>query len=542
MLEISYALRATLAVAGAIFLSTAAEAATIFYNFTADASLREGTFVRSGGGWPLIIPPSESIGPISGRITFDIDLIQLRSVNEGHHGYEGGGGLITFSFPSAVTASFPGFDSSPAAASLVSYANGQMDFGFSFEQSPTASYDPGSNITTINSNYLVRELRFSAGTGLQELGDVFVGNATSGTEAGPMYALQYAETSFLYEGNKPADYVGDNVNLLDGSTQLSRQLLLENFAWVREVEDVVEATARTFGLFIGVRDAGGGESVPEFRGDTAANLLAAAFNELDNSFGVAITGDRINGEGVSLQEMQDELNSISGKMRPGDKLFLYATGHGGSLPGFGFGNEIIVLGNEDNKLSFTDDVLTSMLSGMPDVEKVIFLDSCYSGGFWGSGDLNEIFDNGDLENLENIALIASSSEYRAAYFGSDGLPLTSLGLLDAWSMTSSGYRKADFNKDGVTNISEIYLSIGAYMQGRSGETVFEMDFGDQTVFDPVKSGPVLFASADFRGNLSSAVPEPEIWSSLIVGFGFIGSSIRRRRARVNCKICTRAPL
>ncbi|MFO1238773.1 MAG: PEPxxWA-CTERM sorting domain-containing protein [Sphingomonadaceae bacterium] len=43
----------------------------------------------------------------------------------------------------------------------------------------------------------------------------------------------------------------------------------------------------------------------------------------------------------------------------------------------------------------------------------------------------------------------------------------------------------------------------------------------------------FFIPATFRGLALSAVPEPSVWAMLILGFGFVGASMRRRAERVS---------
>ena len=62
---------------------------------------------------------------------------------------------------------------------------------------------------------------------------------------------------------------------------------------------------------------------------------------------------------------------------------------------------------------FTDDELKSYLEGMDTIEKWVFVDSCQSGGFWGNNNPN---DDGDLEKLARISMIASAREDMDGYY------------------------------------------------------------------------------------------------------------------------------
>jgi hypothetical protein len=45
----------------------------------------------------------------------------------------------------------------------------------------------------------------------------------------------------------------------------------------------------------------------------------------------------------------------------------------------------------------------------------------------------------------------------------------------------------------------------------------------------------LFPGGEIRGQLAGAVPEPSTWAMMLLGFGTIGSSMRRRKAKVQVR-------
>ena len=86
--------------------------------------------------------------------------------------------------------------------------------------------------------------------------------------------------------------------------------------------------------------------------------------------------------------------------------------------------------------AFSDRNLTALLKEVDPYglyTKKVFIDSCHSGGFWGSGDPNE---NGiaNLESVPNTMLYASSSEAKVSYFnGGTGESFFGSALEDALS-------------------------------------------------------------------------------------------------------------
>lgn len=124
------------------------------------------------------------------------------------------------------------------------------------------------------------------------------------------------------------------------------------------------------------------------------------------------------------------LEKVLKKLNPGDQLLFYYSGHGGYFgvdrnaePAVQFcklaqwktgdesntGEEFIV---GDTALDdITDDRLSAWLSSDPKmagVRKIVILDTCFAGGFWGR-EGNE-GDEGDLDKIQDVGLLASCSE------------------------------------------------------------------------------------------------------------------------------------
>lgn len=176
------------------------------------------------------------------------------------------------------------------------------------------------------------------------------------------------------------------------------------------------ATPKVYGVFAG----GTGGSV---RGDLDAAAVRNAFLRFS---GVAAENLAL---ADSAQDVRDAIDDIKEKIRPQDSLIVFYSGHGGYLKDItqpepvvpnsmlaaihdfqltNDGDERIVFSRTD--YGITDDDLASMLRDerLTPVKKTVILDSCYSGGFWGS--LGNGSDEGDLDKLANIALLAACGE------------------------------------------------------------------------------------------------------------------------------------
>jgi len=149
-----------------------------------------------------------------------------------------------------------------------------------------------------------------------------------------------------------------------------------------------------YGLFIGAYDPG-----TSFQNDAnfniAAQRLASAFDARPNSVSYTLLGDLSKSNGaykdpIALNEIEIALESIRLQMQQGDTLTLYIGGHGGStgdswynqFVGGGEGDEAVRVGNE----YLYDNWLAAALFPFSSYQKNVFIDSCHSGGFWGSGD------------------------------------------------------------------------------------------------------------------------------------------------------------
>ena len=284
---------------------------------------------------------------------------------------------------------------------------------------------------------------------------------------------------------------------------------LSNFAGAAEPYDV-------YGLFIGVEHATtyGGEHVTLEGDDQAWNLFEVISANLPNfSEGIVLTAD-IDDGGLADDHVRDAIDDLKGKMKPGDKFLVFSNAHGGSdMVGpestATFGDEYAFIGGgtPTGNAYLTDDELMNYLDGMAEIEKWVFMDTCYSGGFWGNDNPQ---DQGDLEKLQNISLFAASEEDQLAWFdGATGLSYFGSALVDAFSEDPEGYLNAAGGDYDLTfdELAEWVRNLGGPMDGT---VVHEMDFGASHLYASDMWTATSWISPDFSGTLSGVGPIPGV--------------------------------
>lgn len=308
-----------------------------------------------------------------------------------------------------------------------------------------------------------------------------------------------------------------------------------------------EAETDFYALLVGVHDKGLTAANYDLRGDLVVNDLNTVFSTLPNAHITTLTGSYLDG-GISQNEFENAVKNIYSEMDENDTLFLYISGHGstdiiGLETTLSDGDEFIVL-NPDTSDStllgldqawLVDDELYSLLDSTGDINKIVFLDSCHSGGFWGNSNLSDL---GDLERLENIGLITSASETGNAY-SADGYGLISSALIKGFEIGNDGYYYSDTNKNDIIEFDELgnYILDYSHYVKYTGEIVYQMDFGDEIIFDPQMLSSAFYKSDDFNAIISAKTniptPTPEPTTMLLFGTGIVGLIGATRRKKSN---------
>ena len=240
----------------------------------------------------------------------------------------------------------------------------------------------------------------------------------------------------------------------------------------------------------------------------------AVFSQLKKYDGWAITNPDpiiLNVTNVTNNSMIEQtLNDIKLNVTPGDKFIFYFCGHGG-FETYAGGDETAILfslfpptfWNEHDEFietstiaNLSDDTLSSWFDdpAWDNVNKLIMLDACHSGGF--SGD-NNPGDEGDLEKLSKIGLLASCPEAGVSFFN----PFTGMGI---WTERLLNCLKSN------NNIQEIALCIEEEDVSEFFGIVLPLlgdvfpPNGTTLTFDVTHWEPVFVSSDDFSFNLQKS--------------------------------------
>ncbi|WP_246611073.1 PEPxxWA-CTERM sorting domain-containing protein [Aquisediminimonas profunda] len=190
------------------------------------------------------------------------------------------------------------------------------------------------------------------------------------------------------------------------------------------------------------------------------------------------------------------------------------------------GNSIVTFGQPINFAPFVTAITNGVNDGslptsqqygpktLINAGQILDLDPLGNGGFYQSGSLS-LLSNGVIfaewftclkpgplchANSYSITLTPTTGGFDGLFqFGPDGVDYTKYQLALA---------DREFMVEGVAG-------------------------ADGKIGSPTPYGSTFFMPATFRGLGLSAVPEPSVWAMLILGFGFVGASMRRRAERVS---------
>jgi len=299
------------------------------------------------------------------------------------------------------------------------------------------------------------------------------------------------------------------------------------------IDNLQYDSPKVYGLYIGADS-------PQFNVSATAQKVATTFQKsLPGYAGSSFLTTGVSNIDITVDQVSTEIGRLKKLLKPGDTLITYIAGHGGPVANTSdettktAADEAIALGEHTY---VTDDQLAAMLSGMPEVKKLTFLDACKSGGFWGN---NSPSDSGDLEKLEKSAMFAAALEdgdTHATIFSHEGF--FSLELIAGTELQKDGYALADTNKDRNISIDELdrwFLSkplrgggpVSGVVMG-AGDIVDDVYAHTQRVnlynLDPNEG--LMSGTAPDVGALP--VPEPATVYFMILGIGIV--LFRRRVA------------
>lgn len=233
---------------------------------------------------------------------------------------------------------------------------------------------------------------------------------------------------------------------------------------------------------------------------------------------------------VTPQDILNTLSAVSQRAGPQDGFLFYYSGHGGyvlepnhEVPGEGPSpprdavDETLWLGAGS---AIKDDDLTLSLKGfLSSVNKLVFLDACFTGGFW-NGESKASPNGGDLGDLENVpytTLIAAADE-RSTAPGSSGITYRFIADVQAKGLS--------LDTATLTTLSTMFDRI----KGPTGTSTLGIRKGDPN-YDPGTYDPLAFTSPVDIYNTpvfaSNLVPEPD--GVDLVALGLIAGVVSRKR-------------
>lgn len=195
---------------------------------------------------------------------------------------------------------------------------------------------------------------------------------------------------------------------------------------------------------------------------------------------------------------------------------------------FVHGNSILTFGQPINFAPFVTAITNGINDGsLPKPEdfgpktlvvsngQVFDVDPLGGGGFYQSGSLS-LLGNGDI--FAEWFICVSPGVHCHDFAHSITLTPTAGGFqgIQQFYLNDAGSQGPYYNTLGAS---------GTYIEGVPG---VDGKPGSYTPF-----GSSFFIPATFRGLVFSSVPEPSVWAMLILGFGFVGASMRRRATGVS---------
>lgn len=317
----------------------------------------------------------------------------------------------------------------------------------------------------------------------------------------------------------------------------------------------VQTVPEYFGVFVGIDSLNPENNIGGSGSRSTSDLLNTMtlnipnFNR--NNFEI-LTGDLDAGIFVTNDQISGSINSIKDKMAPGDIFVFYDSSHGyiGSRNGMHYmetgklidANGNIVVGPQgpvSTGISSLDLANDLHILDNKDVIKWVFIDACYSGGFWEEG----------LKSLNDIMFISSAPHDKVSAMDIDGTGYYTKALLDSFNSyignDGTKYLNADHDADQNLSKDELFEYINGYFdrnkpawwdpirQHYNYPVAYEREMGDAIIFEPSQWNPQLEHSADFPQVLieSQSTPVPAPSTVLLFGTGLAGLAAIGRRKR-----------
>jgi hypothetical protein len=297
-------------------------------------------------------------------------------------------------------------------------------------------------------------------------------------------------------------------------------------------------------LTVGVRD-----EATNLAGDVAAQRVHDAFALLgsveDNRAPLKLDS-RVAGNYAALEEAIQQAGSA---VKPGDTFVMYLASHGSfewdgdevavqaqydpsepwaRIPSTG--DELIFLSRSGSARYMSDDEFSALFdnSTWSDVNKLFIIDTCYSGGHWGSIVLG---DTGDLSRLSKSALIACAAEGDFGWTAYDAESQRQIPVF-ANALTAAVRSLSARTAISFADLYERINAVGAVFDGQDGRVLVDSPNPEDywNLSSPIRFEPAFMQSpslTDLLGggirptaapDLTGAVGRVSLPTTLLVGF------------------------
>ena len=250
---------------------------------------------------------------------------------------------------------------------------------------------------------------------------------------------------------------------------------------------------KIYGLFIGATKTGKQQTL---KGAEAAQRLEIVFKGIHNVADTLLIPINLDYTGgVNKELIHSAIKGFNKMMKPGDKFFLFYTGHGGQLGSENTHSEFLACGPESPSWVYDIDLAFWLNEMKPGITKWVVLDSCHSGGF-----LDDFINHG----LTNFSFLSSAETNIESYFDKSGFGLFDQALFDGLKRDQNGKMAVDPEGDGFT-FDEIHSYILAWKKSHqyhyTDEIVYKMDIGDPILYTDDLFIPVAFQTSDFTDGM-----------------------------------------